>query len=103
MDRSIDPISPVLHDISYASLLADLLDVSDGKYTPDNSKKPIILNDQDLVWSDIRYLHIADAMDYLKNKVDSLNESTVGKYEAGNHHDTIQVNTLREVVPRQAR
>ena len=68
------------------------------KYTPENSTKEVLLDQEDVIWSTIRHMHIADAMDYLRDQVSKLNDSTTGKYEAGKTSSSIQVDTLKEVV-----
>ncbi|GAA5889143.1 hypothetical protein JCM5296_007177 [Sporobolomyces johnsonii] len=72
-DRSMDLYAPFLHEFTYQAMCNDLLDVEDGqryRYTFTNEQgaaqdKEAILNDEDKVWSEVRHMHMKDALDKL--------------------------------------
>lgn len=70
LDRTIDPIAPLLHEFTYQAMVADLLNVEETtsglKYSyeftqEDGTTKDeeATLNDQDKVYTAIRHTHIA--------------------------------------------
>ncbi|TKY89618.1 hypothetical protein EX895_001403 [Sporisorium graminicola] len=72
-DRSMDTVAPFLHEFSYQAMCNDLLPIQDGLryhytfYTSDGEReeKEAVLSDEDNVWTGIRHLHIAEAIDKL--------------------------------------
>ncbi|KAJ7563781.1 hypothetical protein O6H91_03G125500 [Diphasiastrum complanatum] len=66
VDRSIDPVAPVIHEWTYDAMCHDLLQMDGNKYlyeTNDAGKKEqkeVLLEEHDPVWLELRYLHIAD-------------------------------------------
>ncbi|KAN0061373.1 syntaxin binding protein 1 [Thecaphora frezii] len=72
-DRSMDIAAPLLHEFSYQAMANDLLEIEDGtkfRYSfigSDGQKqeKEAILSDEDAVWTGIRHLHIAEAIEKL--------------------------------------
>ncbi|CBQ68587.1 related to syntaxin binding protein 1 [Sporisorium reilianum SRZ2] len=72
-DRSMDTVAPFLHEFSYQAMCNDLLPIQDGSryhytfYTSDGERedKEAVLSDEDNVWTGIRHLHIAEAIDKL--------------------------------------
>ncbi|KAG5231239.1 protein transport Sec1a [Salix suchowensis] len=77
LDRSIDQIAPVIHEWTYDAMCHDLLEMDGNKYavelpskTSGNpEKKEVLLEDQDLVWLELRHAHIADASERLHDKM----------------------------------
>ena len=72
-DRSMDTVAPFLHEFSYQAMCNDLLAIQDGSkyhytfFTSDGERqeKQAVLSDEDNVWTGIRHLHIAEAIDKL--------------------------------------
>ncbi len=72
-DRSMDTVAPFLHEFSYQAMCNDLLAIEDGTryhytfYTAEGERdeKDAVLSDDDNVWTGIRHLHIAEAIDKL--------------------------------------
>lgn len=72
VDRSMDLISPLLHEFTYQSMVHDLLPVKDGdKVTyktvlneggPKEEVKEMDITDQDKVWVEYRHLHMKDVL-----------------------------------------
>lgn len=73
LDRTIDPLAPLLHEYSYQAMIHDLLPISDGeryayRYTSNRGeemKKDVLLNETDPLWPTLRHMHIADCIEYL--------------------------------------
>lgn len=72
-DRSMDTVAPFLHEFSYQAMCNDLLPIEDGtryRYTfysaeGEREEKEAILSDEDNVWTAVRHMHIAEAIDKL--------------------------------------
>lgn len=69
LDRSFDPLTPLLHDYFYQSLVYDLMDVSGdvAEYTSEDNtgkvtKRKALLSDKDELWSKYRHQFIGEAM-----------------------------------------
>ncbi|KJE93701.1 vesicle transporter [Capsaspora owczarzaki ATCC 30864] len=69
VDRSVDLVSPMLHELTYQAMAYDLLpivnDVYDFKFSTGNGRtetKPVIIGESDRLWPDLRHRHIADAI-----------------------------------------
>lgn len=72
-DRTMDTMAPLLHEFSYQAMANDLLAIEEGTryryrfYTTEGKQedKDATLSDEDAVWTAIRHLHIAEAIDKL--------------------------------------
>lgn len=72
-DRTMDTMAPFLHEFTYQAMANDLLSIEEGTryhyrfYTSDGQRedKDATLSDDDQVWTGIRHLHIAEAIDKL--------------------------------------
>lgn len=72
VDRSMDLVSPLLHEFTYQAMVHDLLPVKDGdKVTyktvlneggPKEEVKEMEITDQDKVWTEYRHLHMKDVL-----------------------------------------
>ena len=74
LDRTMDPISPLLHEFTYQAMVYDLLQVDNDKYiynfttnTGQTQKKDVILGETDVLWPLLRHMHIADAIEWVIN------------------------------------
>lgn len=68
VDRSIDPIAPVIHEWTYDAMCHDLLNMEGNKYVYEmtthkgrTEKKEVLLEEHDPVWLELRDLHFAEA------------------------------------------
>lgn len=69
-DRAQDPVSPLMHDFFYQSMLYDLLDIKDNivEYEDEDKSgkkviKKSILTENDALFAKYKYKHIAEALD----------------------------------------
>lgn len=67
LDRSSDPLSPLLHEFTYAAMVHDVLPVNNDRYrytyVGNNNQaqtKEVLLNETDPLWARFRNMHIAD-------------------------------------------
>ena len=86
-DRTIDPITPALHDYSYSSLVYDLLE---NHIKPDENKKDIYknitienskgkLDYKDPLWNCYKDLHIVEALTQIPEDFDDFKSSNIGQ------------------------
>ncbi|KAJ7509807.1 Sec1-like protein [Mycena galericulata] len=72
-DRAMDMIAPFLHEFTYQAMANDLLPIEDGtKYTYKFQSsvgafedKTATLTDADTVWTEVRHMHMREAIDKL--------------------------------------
>uniref|UniRef100_A0A672TAB6 Syntaxin-binding protein 3-like n=1 Tax=Sinocyclocheilus grahami TaxID=75366 RepID=A0A672TAB6_SINGR len=70
VDRALDPVSPILHELTYQAMAYDLIPIKDNNYEHpcyyfgsalnDGSKKEALLNEEDELWVKLRHMHIAE-------------------------------------------
>jgi len=98
VDRSMDPLTPLMHEFTYQAMVYDLLDIQDDKisYKADVVKaeagdtqvesvaKDVLLNDNDELWVELRGRHIADVIQTLSTRIkEVVNSNTGAKLAAG--------------------
>lgn len=72
-DRAMDVVAPLIHEFTYQAMANDLLPIEDGaKYTYKFQSsvgayedKTTVLSDADTVWTDVRHMHMREAIDKL--------------------------------------
>jgi hypothetical protein len=80
LDRTFDPLSPLMHEYTYQAMANDLLEVNDQgliSYEVDTGKgsqtKETILNSEgDELWKEFRHKHIAKVISSLKERMDDI-------------------------------
>eukprot|EP01116_Phalansterium_solitarium_P008929 TRINITY_DN228_c0_g1_i1.p1 TRINITY_DN228_c0_g1~~TRINITY_DN228_c0_g1_i1.p1 ORF type:complete len:622 (-),score=229.14 TRINITY_DN228_c0_g1_i1:152-2017(-) len=78
LDRSQDPVAPILHELTYQAMIYDLLDISNDHYrykiTTNEGvpkDKEVVVGENDPLWSTVRHMHVADLLNWL---LDGFNE-----------------------------
>ncbi|GMH84407.1 hypothetical protein TrVE_jg5150 [Triparma verrucosa] len=91
LDRTSDPLTPLLHEFTYEAMLNDLLPLNGDAITyvaPSNSgksePKDVLLNESDPLWLELRHSHIADVITSLSNRIREFVSSNGGAALAQN-------------------
>lgn len=103
VDRSMDPVAPLLHEFWYQAMVNDLLKIEDGRkyhYKFENTvgvkeEREAILSEQDEVWVSVRHLHMKDAIDRLMTDFGKFAQEHAGfRGNAAN----VEVNDLKDML-----
>ncbi|XP_060057952.1 syntaxin-binding protein 3 isoform X2 [Erinaceus europaeus] len=84
IDRGFDPVSTVLHELTFQAMAYDLLPIENDtyKYKTDGKEKEAVLEEDDELWVRIRHRHIADVLEEipkLMKQISSERKATEGK------------------------
>lgn len=74
LDRTIDAVSPVIHEWTYEAMAYDLLPLKNNIYQrPSNTGEPtdILIDENDALWKELRHMHIAEASTAVNDKIDA--------------------------------
>ena len=88
IDRSEDPLSPLMHEFTYQSMVNDLLTIENDQLsvkTAEGSKREMLLNMDDEVWVELKSKHIAEVSEILGNRLrDFLQSNSAGAFKTSN-------------------
>ncbi|ORX91447.1 Sec1-like protein [Basidiobolus meristosporus CBS 931.73] len=106
LDRTIDMMSPFLHEFTYQAMNNDLLDIADGvnykfKYTTgtdDQAEKQVTLNEEDKLWSEIRHKHIAECIEHVITNFKSLIGDNKAIANLGTSGEAANLKKLKDIL-----
>jgi len=86
VDRSFDPLTPIMHEYSYQCMSYDLLNVEGDNvisYTSVNNKnesvlKQALLGENDALWIEMRHDHIAKVIGKIKDRMTDIIQNNSG-------------------------
>ncbi|XP_066480023.1 syntaxin-binding protein 3 isoform X2 [Tiliqua scincoides] len=92
IDRGFDPVSTVLHELTFQAMAYDLLPIENDTYkyktdAANGKEREAILEEDDDLWVKIRHKHIADVLEEipkLMKEVSSKRKAPEGKLSLGN-------------------
>ena len=98
-DRTMDLVSPYLHEFTYQAMVYDLVQIHDNTYkhtyvNSEGAREELVveLNDEDEIWTSIRHLHIAEAIVYLTREF----QQHMG--EASQFSDSMSISGMRDML-----
>lgn len=106
LDRSFDPLSPLMHEYTYQAMINDLLDVEDGciiEYKTTNNRgvettNKAILNENDEFWAEHRHSHIARVIDAIKGNMNDIIQNNAGAKLAKKSGADMDISTMASAV-----
>ncbi|XP_033936910.1 syntaxin-binding protein 3 [Pseudochaenichthys georgianus] len=72
VERGFDPVSPILHELTYQAMAYDLIDIQEDTYkykAEDGPEKEAQLSEDDQLWIKLRHKHIADVAEQIPKLV----------------------------------
>lgn len=99
VDRRIDVVSPLLHDIHYQSMLADLQGFFRRKVTAED--KEYVLDEADLFWTKVKGWHISKVVEFVMTEFEKFkNENKAAQWElkGGDHSGQSGIENLKDVL-----
>ncbi|XP_048833318.1 syntaxin-binding protein 3-like isoform X1 [Brienomyrus brachyistius] len=78
VERGFDPVTPVLHELTYQAMAYDLIPIENDTYkfrNKDGSMKEAQLNESDDLWVRLRHLHIADVSEQIPKLLKEISAS----------------------------
>ncbi|XP_077440802.1 syntaxin-binding protein 3 isoform X3 [Vanacampus margaritifer] len=78
VERGFDPVSPILHELTYQAMAYDLIDIKNATYkykSKDGSEKQALLNEDDMLWVKLRHKHIAEVSEQIPKMVKEISAS----------------------------
>uniref|UniRef100_A0A7N8YLJ4 Syntaxin binding protein 3 n=1 Tax=Mastacembelus armatus TaxID=205130 RepID=A0A7N8YLJ4_9TELE len=79
VERGFDPVSPILHELTYQAMAYDLIDIQKDIYhtliAKDGSEKEALLNEDDMLWVKLRHKHIAEVSEQIPKMLKEISAS----------------------------
>mmetsp|Transcript_25416 Transcript_25416/g.27786 ORF Transcript_25416/g.27786 Transcript_25416/m.27786 type:complete len:631 (+) Transcript_25416:78-1970(+) len=106
LDRSFDPLSPLIHEFSYQAMVYDLLDVTDGVYQYDvetgkgKEERTSLLNESDEFWVEHRHSHIAKVVESIKERMNDIIQNEPGAQLAKKSGSDMDISAMAAAVKK---
>ncbi|KAK6332398.1 vacuolar sorting protein VPS33/slp1 [Orbilia brochopaga] len=105
VDRSLDPVAPLLHEFTYQAMAHDLLPIKNdnGKltYAPASSDgRPMVLNEDDKVWTKVRHMHMTDTINTVMKDLDKFIKDHPEFQSAENANTVFALKTMLAALPQ---
>lgn len=106
LDRSFDPISPLMHEYTYQAMANDLLSVDDGviSYKVNTNKqeeeKQALLNEADEFWLELRHSHIAKVIETIKERMNDIIQNNAGAALSKANGADLDITTMAAAVKK---
>uniref|UniRef100_A0A8C2ZR06 Syntaxin binding protein 3 n=1 Tax=Cyclopterus lumpus TaxID=8103 RepID=A0A8C2ZR06_CYCLU len=90
VERGFDPVSPILHELTYQAMVYDRIDIQSDTYNylkKYGSEKQALLNEDDMLWVKLRHKHIAEVSQQIRQLVKEMatnKKQTDGKITISN-------------------
>ncbi|KAI3368518.1 hypothetical protein L3Q82_025526, partial [Scortum barcoo] len=78
VERGFDPVSPILHELTYQAMAYDLIDIQSDTFkykSKDGSEKQALLNEEDQLWVKLRHKHIAEVSEQIPKMLKEISAS----------------------------
>ncbi|KAI1377721.1 Sec1-like protein [Hypoxylon crocopeplum] len=105
-DRSMDLMSPLIHEFTYQAMAHDLLPIKDNDKTtfhmtlnegsPDAEEKDMELTDKDKVWIENRHRHMKDTIDKLMGDFQKFLDQN--PHFTNSNSDTTSLNAIKDMM-----
>lgn len=107
LDRTFDPLSPLMHEYTYQAMVYDLLPVTEGviSYTTTTNKesalkKEALLNENDDLWVELRHSHIAKVIETIKDRMKDIIQNNAGAALARGDGADVSITTMAAAVKK---
>ncbi|KAI1994144.1 syntaxin binding protein 1 [Ophidiomyces ophidiicola] len=105
VDRSMDLITPLVHEFTYQAMAHDLLPIKEGEKVtykttinsgqPNEETKDMDISENDNIWVDSRHLHMKDLLGKL---VDDFNQFIAKNPQFADKDSSADVSTIRDML-----
>lgn len=107
LDRSFDPLSPLMHEYTYQAMANDLLTIEDGVLSykaatnrGGDTEKKALLNENDDLWVELRHNHIAKVIEVIKEKMADIIQNNSGAALAKGNAAELDITTMAAAVKK---
>eukprot|EP01039_Chlorochromonas_danica_P009995 gene9995-11054_t len=107
LDRSFDPLSPLMHEYTYQAMVNDLLEVDDGVITyktvlnrGTEEEHKALLNENDEMWTELRHQHIARVIEIIKERMQDIIQNNAGAALAKKSGSDMNITSMAAAVKK---